>query len=589
MRVWWLLGLVLTIGVAACGGGETTSGDDVGRVDAHGDAGPSGDVGVGNDTGADVAEWPPLRTIVIAVISDTHVCGDSEHGLSTQLADMLDTLAQLEPQPEAIAITGDLVDSIPGCGGPDVDPLETFADIVSASPIPVLVVPGNHDYYADDFPQFLLTEDRAARDARYAELLGIEPWYTAVLGGVKLIFLDTMQGPLWDASTGLSGSLGSEQLAWLDTELADGHPAVVFMHHPPSLVDEPDESETFDDVLARHADNVLGILAGHLHFFARAEMHGAPLLLTAAAYQSVANHHHLRVDPVAGTLTVLNEDAIDYDEPNVGECDPETEPSVGDLSVFDDTTHQILILDATGTPAGFGTYLEEGVKMMPVVFHIDGAGAEQRVRSGRLTAGVYEGNSFGGMPPYVDAVPGAECVALDLLADDPCFVAQPVGLTLDIGRALGLPLPPDWVIRAHLNDLQIQGRFSTEPGPRVVDGLLTTEADLSVTVDDLKTVVVKAYCDGDIAACVPGTEGMPTCPGEPTSAFFDSVPVSCDPKVAGFGVRALLAIVEGVPGQRGTITASFVTRSPSESETRQAGAVAPELLSTEAGANCEGL
>jgi hypothetical protein len=533
----------------------------------------------------DVPDLPPPEPVVFTVITDTHVVGNQEHTVTKRLAESLFTMAGLDPAPQAIFITGDLIDSLETTPSLPDGFLPIFAEALAASTVPVHPVAGNHDYYAQNFPQFLLADEQSESDEMRRQALGIEPWYAVTLNGIKFILINSMQGELWDLSLGLSGSIGLAQLEWLDAELSAGAPAVLFLHHPPGLTEESEGGVTLEDVVAAHKERIFGIFAGHLHLWSRGEYGGVPTYLTAANQDGI-NYHHVRVDPTTMTMTILNEDEIDYGEMTVTQCDPTGRAPVETLDPFTDSTHHLLIADAVAEPGGFAEYLEEAIKMMPMLLRFQEPDPSGLALRALFTIGTYEGNAVGSLPPYVDTVEGAPCLQLDLLLDNPCFLSQPVTLTMDLAKGFGLPLPAGWNMRVRLTDVQLQGVATDAGGPGLEEGLLTMGLDLNLTVEDLQQIVVDQYCGNKIAACAPGTEGMPECPAEATFAFFDEIPTSCDVFIAGFGIRMVLGLIQTVPDGKGSISATFESWLPEASEMPKAGGYSPDLFSMKAGGNC---
>lgn len=530
------------------------------------------------DVFEDVRTPPPAGPVVFAVTSDPHIFAGLEHTISQRLADCISTVAGLSPQPEFLAITGDLTDSIfEDSGVSPALPLDSFKELLFDPPLPVHPVAGNHDYYAQNYPQFLLTSDRAGTDATMKEVLGIDPWYSVMVNGVKFIMLNSMQGDLWDISMGLSGSLGTAQLEWLDGELESGAPAVLFLHHPPTLTEEPGGAVTLEDVVALHQDQVIAVFAGHLHLWSKAEFAGVPLYLTAANQDGVV-FHHVRVDPATMTVTILNEADIDYGEVNIFVCEPEKEVALGDLSTYAGTLHHLLLDEAAAEPAGFGEYIEEGLKMLPLMLQFGEPDPSGLALPALFTIGDYVGNAVGSLPPYVATAPEAPCLLLDLLVTDPCFVTQPVDFTMDLAQTFGLPLQAGWQMRIRMADFQLQGVLADSGTPKLVKGLVQMKTDFNLTIDDLRHIVVSQYCKGAIAGCPPGEAEFPACPEPATTAFFPEIPTKCDVNIVGFGVRMLLALIESVPGGLGSATATFESRLPEVQAQPKAGAASPGLF-----------
>lgn len=573
------------IWLIACGGSGKDTTTDVGN-DAQRPADVAAETAASDLPEADNPPLPPPGPVVFAVASDTHIVGNHEHGITKRLADCIDAVGDLSPMAEALFITGDLIDSLETTTDLPHGFLPTFAETLAASPVKVHPVAGNHDYYSQNYPQFLLTDDPAAVDEMRRQQLGIEPYYAVMINGVKFILLNSMQGELWDISLGLSGSLGTMQLQWLEEQLQEGAPAVLFLHHPPELTEEVDGQATLADIVSAHNDSVLGIFAGHLHLWSRTDIAEVPVYLTAANQDGVA-YHHVLIEPETMTLTVLNEDGIDYGEFEVSDCSPDGKLAVDDWSIFEETVHHLLIESAVAEPSGFGEYLEEAIKGLPLLLRFEAPDPSGKVLPGRLTIGTYVGNGFGAVPPYIDTVAGAPCLIVDLLLDNPCFLSQPVNLTMDLAKGFGLPFPDGWNMRVAMTGVQFQGYATADDDPIMADGLLTMGLDLNLTIADVQQIVVDEYCAGKIGTCQPGTGDMPYCPeGAAGPEFFEEIPTNCDVKVGGFGLRMVLTLIQTVPDGKGTVRALYETWHPEASAIAKVGGYSPDLFSMKAGGNC---
>jgi Icc protein len=195
--------------------------------------------------------------MIIAQISDPHIVlsGALLYG-RVDTADFLKRavaeLNRLEPPPDVVVITGDLVDK----GEPaEYDHLRRLLAPLS---MPVFVIPGNHDSRA---------ELRAAFGGDgYLPREGFLQ-YAVEDYSVRLVALDTLvpgEG---------GGELCAERLAWLDRTLAaeKRRPTAVLMHHPPFLtgIERMDRAglrgtDAFAAIIGRHPQ-VERILCGHLH------------------------------------------------------------------------------------------------------------------------------------------------------------------------------------------------------------------------------------------------------------------------------------------------------------------------------------
>jgi 3',5'-cyclic AMP phosphodiesterase CpdA len=164
-------------------------------------------------------------------------------------------LAALEPRPDAVVVTGDLVDL-----GSLVE-YEALKQLLAPLPMPVYLLVGNHD-------------DRAALrevfdDHAYLHTDGEFVHYAVDVGPLRLIALDSQ---LPQQSGGL---LCETRLTWLDAQLAaaDGKPVVLALHHPPFIsgighMDQQRLDPTSADRLAaivRRYPNVERVICGHVH------------------------------------------------------------------------------------------------------------------------------------------------------------------------------------------------------------------------------------------------------------------------------------------------------------------------------------
>lgn len=200
--------------------------------------------------------------MLLCQISDLHI---KAHGKkSYRVVDTAESLRRcvahiltLKQQPDAMVITGDLVDF----GQPDE--YAFLRDLLAPLTMPYYLIPGNHDErgalraaFADH--AWLLQEGR--RGAERIE-------YVVEAHPLRIIALDTVI-PMESG-----GHLAPESVAWLDRTLAGAPdtPTVVVMHHPPFAtgighMDEigVDNPHLLESVIARHPQ-VERILCGHLH------------------------------------------------------------------------------------------------------------------------------------------------------------------------------------------------------------------------------------------------------------------------------------------------------------------------------------
>lgn len=195
--------------------------------------------------------------MLLAQISDMHVKvpGQLLYGridTNAFLERAVAHLAALDPAPDAVIATGDLVDG----GSPEE--YRALAALLAPLAMPVYLVPGNHD----------------RRDG-LRTVFGDRPWmpadgfvqYAIEAGPLRLLGLDTL------VEGKGHGALCDARLDWLEARLAESdRPTVVFMHHPPfdCGVDAFDRLKLNEGagrmagIVGRHR-HVERVLCGHVH------------------------------------------------------------------------------------------------------------------------------------------------------------------------------------------------------------------------------------------------------------------------------------------------------------------------------------
>lgn len=218
--------------------------------------------------------------MLIAQVTDTHIklpgkLAYRRVDTAAMLAACVQSLLRLDPAPDLLVVTGDLVD----LGLP-----EEYAHLralLAPLPMPIVVVPGNHD----------------GRDALRQAFAGAG--YLPATGflhfaiddyPLRIIGLDTLR-----PGEG-GGELCAERLDWLEAQLAavPSAPTLLLMHHPPFLtgIGHMDKigltgREAFAAILARHPQ-VEAVLCGHLHRTIHARVGGRPALTCPSPAHQVA-------------------------------------------------------------------------------------------------------------------------------------------------------------------------------------------------------------------------------------------------------------------------------------------------------------
>ncbi|RZF26556.1 phosphodiesterase [Paraburkholderia sp. UYCP14C] len=198
--------------------------------------------------------------MLLAQISDLHI--KQPGGLAYRrvdtaayLARCVDALNALTPRPDAVLMTGDLVDQ------GDPQQYAHLKTLLAPLEIPYFLMVGNHD-------------ERNALRAAFPERDELQSGgefvqYAVDVGPLRVIALDSL------VPGSSAGMLCDTRLAWLAQQLdaARGRPVVVALHHPPFVcgighMDEMRLDQTASDrlaaLIAQHP-NVERVLCGHVH------------------------------------------------------------------------------------------------------------------------------------------------------------------------------------------------------------------------------------------------------------------------------------------------------------------------------------
>ncbi|MCB4769374.1 phosphodiesterase [Ancylobacter sp. Lp-2] len=237
--------------------------------------------------------------MLLAHLSDPHLRPEGQlyQGLvdsNAMFVAALDALARLDPRPDAMLLTGDVVDE----GMPAEYKLA--AERLAGIGVPLLAIPGNHDE----------REAFRACFAGHPHLPKTGPLHFAVghLGPVRVVGLDvTVPGEHY-------GEVDDEASCWLDSVLAaePDRPTLVMMHQPPILSGIPyiDDyncrgGERLAAVLSRHPQ-VERVLCGHIHRFMQARFGGTMLVTAPSTTTAIA----LRLRPDAEPASFVEPPAM---------------------------------------------------------------------------------------------------------------------------------------------------------------------------------------------------------------------------------------------------------------------------------------
>ena len=192
--------------------------------------------------------------MLIAQITDIHLGfdpGNPSEFNRKRLDQVIRTLCAMDPMPDMLLATGDLVDR------GDAESYRRLRNALSVCPFPVWPCLGNHDV-RDNFR------------ALFPEIPTVEGFvqYEVETDALRFLFLDTLE----EGRHG--GAFCETRAAWLSERLAEkpDRRTVIVLHHPPAEVGidwmntDPDEPwvERLAEALDGHSQ-VIGMIAGHLH------------------------------------------------------------------------------------------------------------------------------------------------------------------------------------------------------------------------------------------------------------------------------------------------------------------------------------
>jgi hypothetical protein len=251
---------------------------------------------------------PAPRYTYVVAIADPHIVNqDDEH--DRNLRAIGQTIAGMPFEIQGAFVAGDIVfnlpyDTIEEYRADPVDRFDIAQEIFEGFTVPVYPALGNHDLAIGRLP-------REMTEQLFREHFGTEPYYTVDLGIWKFIILSNFHGPTqnpddpaFDVQT---GSLGAEQLAWLDEQLADGRPAVLMLHFPMLIVSD------LPDFLARYRNTVRLVLSGHSHAWLNLSNHFAvPSMVVGSSQFDGDSFLVLELDNVLRTWRILDWDRFHW-------------------------------------------------------------------------------------------------------------------------------------------------------------------------------------------------------------------------------------------------------------------------------------
>ncbi len=271
---------------------------------------------------------PRAETFYIGVIADSHVIDpfykgpesnqeDSESIFKTseRLASARDALNAVRPGLDLVFLVGDYFHDYPS---PDLEfyfknttRIDHAKALTDGFRMPVHVGFGNHDYAV---PQV----SREMSHELFRRKLGAEPYYAVDHRGWKFIHLNNFLGHTWQVGHAgyrkQQGSLGEEQLNWLEAQLAERRPTLIFIHYPLSLIAPTEVADLgLHSLLKRHASTVQRVVSGHWHRWVDVGTEfGPPHLVIGATRYDADAYLVIEIDAKAVTHRPMNLDLVEW-------------------------------------------------------------------------------------------------------------------------------------------------------------------------------------------------------------------------------------------------------------------------------------
>jgi Icc protein len=213
---------------------------------------------------------------ILVQLSDPHIdVGPGDTGSAAALAAAVDAVLRLDPGPHAVLVSGDITNHS------DARSYERARELLAPIPVPVHVLPGNHDEREAFRTWFTEDPVSGAHGAPFQ--------YALRCGALRLVVCDTTQPGRAD------GRLDAGTIAWLEARLAEEPetPTVVAMHHAPLVtgiggldaIGVPDADRRALGTLLERWRQVRRVVAGHVHRGAFGVLGGCGVFACPSVYQ----------------------------------------------------------------------------------------------------------------------------------------------------------------------------------------------------------------------------------------------------------------------------------------------------------------
>jgi len=267
-------------------------------------------------------------TFRFAVLADPHIIDEAYTGPESNAEDtqsMAHTeerlraaraqLNAIRPAVEQVFVCGDVVHNYPSTDWDYYFENRTrwdiAKDLLDGFEAPVHIGLGNHDYDLDRVPRDFTHE-------LFQEKFGIEPYYAVEHRGVAFLHVNNFLGETCNPDSAAynpeTGSLGAEQLDWLEAELARGRPTFVFLHFPLVNMEKAEVGgRDLTGLLKAHRDTVQRVISGHWHLWMDyGTSYGPEHMLCASTRYDEDAFLVIEANPAAGTHRILNWELIEW-------------------------------------------------------------------------------------------------------------------------------------------------------------------------------------------------------------------------------------------------------------------------------------
>lgn len=272
--------------------------------------------------------YPAPGKFYFAIIADTHIIDDFYKGpegnaedtesifkTTERLTKTRDYLNKLQPKMELTFLVGDYFHNYPS---PDIDfyfqnktRIDGAKALTDGFVMPVHVGYGNHDYAVPKVSREMSHE-------LFRRKLGLEPYYAVDYKGFQFLHLNNFLGHTWEAGHAKYdkkvGSLGEEQLNWLEAKLQTHKPTFAFIHFPLSVVAPTERADYgLHPLLKKYKDTIQLVVSGHWHRWFEFGRSYGPLHQVIAATRYDPNAYLIvEADTKKQSHRLLNIDLVDW-------------------------------------------------------------------------------------------------------------------------------------------------------------------------------------------------------------------------------------------------------------------------------------